>query len=54
MVTDLSTDDIYTNMSGGPSDRRFSKWYCSDLNNWITGKYKKISVDNRQEKISFK
>jgi len=54
MVTDLSTDDIYTNMSGGPSDRRFSKWYCSDLNNWITGKYKKISVNNRQEKISFK
>jgi len=54
MVTDLSTDDIYTNMSGGPSDRRYSKWYCSDLNNWITGKYKKISVDNGQEQIPFK
>jgi penicillin amidase len=53
MVTDLATDDIYTNMSGGPSDRRFSKWYCSDLDNWMTGKYKQIGVDPGQEKISF-
>ena len=53
MVTDLSTDDIYTNMSGGPSDRRFSKWYCSDLDNWMTGKYKKIGIDPGQEKIAF-
>ena len=53
MVTDLSTDDIYTNMSGGPSDRRFSKWYCSDLDNWMTGKYKKIGIDPGQEKIPF-
>lgn len=54
MVTDLSTDDIYTNMAGGPSDRRFSKWYCSDLDNWITGKYKKTGVDSGQEKLPFK
>jgi penicillin amidase len=53
LVTDLSTDDIYTNMCGGPSDRRFSKWYCSDLDNWLTGKYKKIGIDPGQEKISF-
>jgi len=53
MVTDLSTDEIYTNMAGGPSDRRFSKWYCSDLNNWMTGKYKKICIDPGQEKIPF-
>ncbi len=54
MVTDLSTDDIYTNMAGGPSDRRFSKWYCSDLDNWITGKYKKMYVDSGQKKLPFK
>ena len=53
LVTDLSTDDIYTNMSGGPSDRRFSKWYCSDLANWMTGKYKRIGTDPGQEKIPF-
>jgi penicillin amidase len=46
LVTDLSTDDIYTNLAGGPSDRRFSKWYCSDLENWISGKYKKINVNS--------
>lgn len=45
MVIDLSTDEINTNMAGGPSDRRFSKWYCSDLENWISGKYKTIAVN---------
>jgi penicillin amidase len=53
MVTDLATDDIYTNMSGGPSDRRFSRWYCSDLDNWSTGKYKKIGIDPGQDKLPF-
>ena len=54
MVTDLSTDEIYTNMAGGPSDRRFSKWYCSDLENWIAGRYKKIDASVDQEKLPFK
>ena len=53
MVTDLSTDEIYTNMAGGPSDRRFSKWYCSDLENWIKGRYKKIGIDPDQ-RLPFK
>ncbi|MBW2655824.1 MAG: penicillin acylase family protein [Deltaproteobacteria bacterium] len=44
MVVDLSTDEINTNMAGGPSDRRFSKWYCSDLENWMSGKYKTLVV----------
>lgn len=53
MVTDLSTDEIHTNMAGGPSDRRFSKWYCSDLENWISGKYKTIDVKPEPEKQVF-
>jgi len=40
MVTDLAQDEVHTNLAGGPSDRRFSKWYCSDLENWMKGKYK--------------
>jgi penicillin amidase len=40
LVTDLSKDETHTNLAGGPSDRRFSKWYCSDLKNWLNGKYK--------------
>ena len=45
MVTDLSTDDLYTNLAGGPSDRRFSKWYASDLDNWAAGRYKQLTAD---------
>jgi penicillin amidase len=52
MVTDLSRDEIHTNMAGGPSDRRFSKWYCSDLSNWMAGIYKKIGI-NSEQKLPF-
>lgn len=45
MITDMAEDHIATNLAGGPSDRRFSKWYCSDLKNWQTGTYKKLSAD---------
>jgi len=40
IVTDLARDEVHTNLAGGPSDRRFSKWFCSDLKNWLNGKYK--------------
>lgn len=40
MITDFAKDELHTNLAGGPSDRRFSKWYCSDLKNWLAGKYK--------------
>ncbi|MBC2742414.1 MAG: penicillin acylase family protein [Desulfosarcina sp.] len=39
-ITDLAADEIHTNLAGGPSDRRFSKWYVSDLKNWYEGNYK--------------
>ncbi len=54
IVTDLEKNECFTTLAGGPSDRRFSKWYCSDLDNWISGRYKKISPDSDQEKIPFK
>ena len=53
MVIDLGTDEIHTNIAGGPSDRRFSKWYCSDLQNWVSGKYKRIDLRPDQVKLSF-
>ena len=49
MVIDLSTDEMNTNMAGGPSDRRFSKWYCSDLENWKSGKYKTLEVNAKKK-----
>jgi len=42
LVMDLAEDGCYSNLAGGPSDRRFSRWYCSDLGAWISGEYKKI------------
>lgn len=42
MITDFENDELLTNLAGGPSDRRFSAWYCSDLENWLSGKYKTL------------
>jgi penicillin amidase len=42
MVCDLSEAMIHTNMSGGPSDRRFSRWYTSDVQHWLDGRYKRL------------
>jgi penicillin G amidase len=39
-ITDLATDEVHTNLAGGPSDRRFSRWYVNDLTNWYEGNYK--------------
>jgi len=52
MVTEFSDDSIYTNMVGGPSDRRFSKWYASDFKNWLNKIYKVIKpVANKKNKF---
>ena len=53
IVTDMAGDHCRTNLAGGPSDRRFSKWYVSDLENWLNGTYKTLSADPDQEKIPF-
>ncbi len=52
-VSDLSNDDFYSNFAGGPSDRRFSKWYCSDLKNWLDCKYKRTTPEPDQKKLKF-
>ena len=39
-ISDMATDELHTNLAGGPSDRRFSKWYVNDLKNWYEGNYK--------------
>ncbi len=48
-VSDLSNDDFFSNLAGGPSDRRFSKWYISDLKNWLDNKFKKLSKDPKDK-----
>ncbi len=54
MVVDLATEGCYTNLAGGPSDRRFSKWYCCDLKNWLSGNYKAIVPGPTQTRLRFR
>ena len=53
-VSDMDKEEYFSVLAGGPSDRRFSKWYCSDLDNWVSGKYKMITPDPNQKKYPFK
>lgn len=42
-VTDLSTDEAWTNLPGGPSESRFSRLYKSDVARWFSGEYKRLT-----------
>jgi len=39
-TTDLSTDEAQTNLPGGPSESRFSRYYNIDVPKWFSGEYK--------------
>jgi penicillin G amidase len=39
-IADFSEEGIHTNIAGGATDRRFSKWYINDMKNWLEGNYK--------------
>lgn len=41
-VTDLGTNAAWTNLPGGPSESRFSKYYKNDVAKWFSGEYKKL------------
>lgn len=42
IIADMAREYLETALPGGVSDRRFSKLYKSDLDNWICGNYKKL------------
>jgi penicillin amidase len=42
LVADMATDEIHTALPGGPSDRRSSPWYASELEDYLAGKTKVI------------
>jgi len=52
-VTDMAETFLQSNLAGGPSDRRFSKWYVSDLSNWQAGRYKTVSPVGDQVRLPF-
>ena len=41
-VTDLGTDEAWTNLPGGASESRFSKWYRNDIRRWEKGEYRQL------------
>ncbi len=43
-VTDLGTDEAWTNLPGGPSESRFSKLYKNDVARWFAGEYKRLTL----------
>lgn len=44
VVMPMAEQCCYSNIAGGPSDRRFSPWYCSGLRRWLDGEYKKLEA----------
>lgn len=44
-LTDLGTDAARTALAGGPSGRRFSRWYTTDIERWRNGEYKTLTPD---------
>jgi penicillin amidase len=44
-VMDFAKEEFFSSIAGGPSDRRFSKWYASGLKDWTQGKYKTLKTD---------
>lgn len=43
LVTDFAAAGAHTCLLGGPSDRRFSPWYTSEVACWQTGEYKYLA-----------
>ena len=41
-VTDMGTNEAWTNLPGGASESRFSKWYRTDLDRWLAGEYRRL------------
>ena len=42
MMADMGEAVLYTNLPGGPSDRRFSRHYASGWERWRAGTYKRL------------
>ncbi len=42
-ITDLAQPTTRTTLAGGPSDRRFSRSYASDVADWVAGRFKTLT-----------
>ncbi|HEV3025371.1 MAG TPA: penicillin acylase family protein, partial [Pirellulales bacterium] len=48
-VTDMGSDEAWTNLPGGPSESWFSRWYKSDIPRWLAGEYKRLAAEKPAE-----
>ena len=44
-VADMGTNEAWSNLPGGPSESRFSKWYKNDIPRWASGTYKRLTPE---------
>ena len=42
LIADMGEEVLHTAIVGGPSDRRFSRWYDSGVADWLAGAYKTL------------
>lgn len=50
LIADLAEETLQTSMPGGPSDRRFSKWYNSGTADWLAGRFKTLAPSTSKPK----
>jgi penicillin amidase len=41
-VADMARDEALTILAGGPSESRFSRFYLTDVADWLAGRYKRL------------
>jgi len=51
MTMDMAKPGMHSNLAGGATDRRFSKWYTSGMPGWLAGEYKFTRPDENQVKL---
>jgi penicillin G amidase len=42
-ATEFPQPVAHTALAGGPSDRRFSRWYANEIENWLAGRTKQLT-----------
>lgn len=42
IIADMANSQLHTNTTGGNSDRRFSRWYKNNMNDWLNAEYRII------------
>ena len=48
-VTDMASNEAWTNLPGGASESRFSKWYRNDIARWASGEHRLLEPKLSEE-----